>query len=223
MGMVLSVGPVSPRLTFVFRGDARERRRLVSSVAAALALHAAVLAWVGGDALAPAPGRPTLTLRLPPASSAPSKPEAVQTKVPPTVSPVRPMVPSLAPAPVSASGRVADDVVTTADSRRVGASEPGAVSEGLAASARQEARRIAREGGRGAARGRAELLAGSGDDRPALPALDRALAREAPGEKRLANGLIRVVTAAGTVYCLQTMADFMQGPGGVRSLVVTCP
>ncbi len=61
-------------------------------------------------------------------------------------------------------------------------------------------------------------------DRPVLPALDRALKREPPGEHYLGGGLTRVVTTSGRVYCLQAPPDFARG-GPVEALAVptNCP
>ncbi len=61
-------------------------------------------------------------------------------------------------------------------------------------------------------------------DRPFLPQLDHALRREAPSERQLANGLIRIVSADGRIYCLQTPPEFARG-GPVEMLMVptNCP
>jgi hypothetical protein len=61
-------------------------------------------------------------------------------------------------------------------------------------------------------------------DRPFLPQLDHALRREAPSERHLANGLIRIVSADGRIYCLQTPPEFARG-GPVEMLMVptNCP
>lgn len=61
-------------------------------------------------------------------------------------------------------------------------------------------------------------------DRPILPALDRALRRESPGVRRLAGGLIRVVSESGTVYCLQEPPSYARGgPAELPAVPTTCP
>lgn len=61
-------------------------------------------------------------------------------------------------------------------------------------------------------------------DRPILPQLDHALRHEAPDERHLANGLIRIVSADGRIFCLQTPPEFARG-GPVEMLMVptNCP
>ncbi|MFA6445527.1 MAG: hypothetical protein WCV99_24595 [Sterolibacterium sp.] len=62
------------------------------------------------------------------------------------------------------------------------------------------------------------------EDRPFLAALDRALRKPSPGEKRYADGLIRVTTESGKDYCLKPPPDFARG-GPVELLAVptNCP
>jgi len=61
-------------------------------------------------------------------------------------------------------------------------------------------------------------------ERPVLPQLARALRREVPGETRLANGMIKVVTTTGAIYCLQPLPKFAQG-GPIEPMIVptNCP
>jgi hypothetical protein len=66
--------------------------------------------------------------------------------------------------------------------------------------------------------------AGAVEDRPILPQLDRTLRREAAGERRLGNGLVRIVSASGRIYCLQAPPDFARdGPVAMVSVPTTCP
>ena len=67
---------------------------------------------------------------------------------------------------------------------------------------------------------------GSLGDRPALPELARALARgKLPaGVTQFADGLLRVVTPSGSVYCLRPPPIFAQGgPVEPLSIPTTCP
>lgn len=60
--------------------------------------------------------------------------------------------------------------------------------------------------------------------RPVLPVLDEALSRPAPGEQRLANGLLKVVSTSGRVYCLQVPSPSMGGGlVPVLSVPTNCP
>jgi len=62
------------------------------------------------------------------------------------------------------------------------------------------------------------------NDRPVLPQLARALQRESPGETRFASGMIKVVTASGSVYCLRPMPWFARGgPVEPTSIPTNCP
>lgn len=56
-------------------------------------------------------------------------------------------------------------------------------------------------------------------------ALGQAMHKAAPGEKRLANGIIQVSTAAGTTYCLQASSELRQRDTPMPLTVVpsTCP
>lgn len=61
-------------------------------------------------------------------------------------------------------------------------------------------------------------------ERPILPQLAKALRRDAPGETRLANGMIKVVTTTGAVYCLKPLPKFALG-GPVEPMIIptNCP
>ncbi len=61
-------------------------------------------------------------------------------------------------------------------------------------------------------------------DRPVLPELAHALARKEASVTQLADGIVKVVTSSGSVYCLQPPPVFAQG-GPAQSLgtVSTCP
>ena len=62
------------------------------------------------------------------------------------------------------------------------------------------------------------------NDRPVLPQLARALQREPAGETRFANGMMKVVTASGSVYCLRPMPGFARGgPVEPTSIPTNCP
>lgn len=62
------------------------------------------------------------------------------------------------------------------------------------------------------------------EERPALPALDRALKKASVGEKYLGNGIVQITTKSGTIYCLQAHPDFTRGgPVDMLSIPTTCP
>jgi hypothetical protein len=62
------------------------------------------------------------------------------------------------------------------------------------------------------------------DERPVLPALDRALKRAAAGERRLGDGIIQITTKAGWVYCLKPPSDFARDtPVSGMYISTTCP
>lgn len=61
-------------------------------------------------------------------------------------------------------------------------------------------------------------------ERPILPELARALRQEPPGETHLANGMIKVVTTTGAIYCLKPLPKFAQGgPVESMSIPTNCP
>lgn len=86
------------------------------------------------------------------------------------------------------------------------------------------ARRVARDEGRHLPP--PKIDPGKFDDRPALPELARALARGklAPGVTQFADGLLKVVTLSGSVYCLRPLPSLVRG-GPVEPTIVpsTCP
>lgn len=62
------------------------------------------------------------------------------------------------------------------------------------------------------------------EERPLLPALDRALRRQAAREEHLTDGSVRITTASGTRYCLNPPPDAARG-GPLDPLAVPsiCP
>lgn len=88
----------------------------------------------------------------------------------------------------------------------------------LIESARNIARKVAREqdGDR--------RQNGLSEDRPTLPALDRALRKAPAGEMRFAGGALRIAHESGVSYCLQAVPEYAKG-GLVEPLSVpgTCP
>lgn len=62
------------------------------------------------------------------------------------------------------------------------------------------------------------------EDRAILPGLDRALRREGPGEHRYDDGMVKMVTPAGRVYCLKPPPEFARGgPTASLSVPTNCP
>jgi hypothetical protein len=57
-----------------------------------------------------------------------------------------------------------------------------------------------------------------------LPELDRALRKRSTGEERLGDGILRITTESGRVYCLKPPSDVVRD-GPVEPLVVptNCP
>ena len=63
-----------------------------------------------------------------------------------------------------------------------------------------------------------------GEDDAILPRLDRALRREAPGERHYVDGLIKMVTPSGRVYCLKPPPEFARGgPTEALAVPTNCP
>lgn len=63
------------------------------------------------------------------------------------------------------------------------------------------------------------------EDSPVLPGLAKALKREAAGERKFSDGLFKVVTPSGTVYCMKPLPDTLANSGPVKPTIVptTCP
>jgi|GEM_PF-5839057 len=194
--------------TMSIRRDALRMRFL----AASLAMHLLVLglAAPGNDARAPA--RLDASLRWIDPAPAPRQAQidrvrrAIPTARPNISPPPRPDAPppdgarvpaALPPPPVPSSGIEVADLL-------------------------KQARGIARETAAPSRSSRHEdILA---PDRPILPALERALRREAAGEYRLGNGLIRVVGAGGLAYCLREPAELARaGPIPPLAVPTNCP
>lgn len=79
---------------------------------------------------------------------------------------------------------------------------------------------------RNVARAPEERQQGNGalHERPFLPKLDRALRKGNAGEMRFTNGLIKITTESGRVYCLQSPPDFARGgPVDMLSVPTNCP
>lgn len=88
----------------------------------------------------------------------------------------------------------------------------------LIESARDIARKVARE------QNGDRRQNGLPEDRPALPALDRALRKAPAGEMRFVGGALRITHESGASYCLQAVPEYAKG-GLVEPLSVpgTCP
>lgn len=63
------------------------------------------------------------------------------------------------------------------------------------------------------------------EDRPVLPVLAKALKKFKPGETRFADGLIKIVTSAGSVYCVKPLPDIVAHGDSVEPTIVhtNCP
>lgn len=182
-----------------------DERRVAASLAAALALHLLALLMLGPirRPTAPAAAWPAVELRWHDAPRA-----AV-------VAPVAAAAPtSTAPASALAAAVAGENLQ---DSSGAPAAQPAA-ADALVASARRLARALPQR--LTGMPPQAPPLA----DRPFVDALDRALRQEAAGERRLAGGIVRVVTAWGSVYCLKPPPEFARG-GPLEPLAVptTCP
>lgn len=180
-------------------------------LAASLAVHLLVLGWAAPGNHAQAPARLDASLRWmapPPAPPRQAPIDRVRSALPAT-----PTRPSISPPPQPDGARVPAALPPL----------PPVPSSGIeVAELLKQARGIARET---AAPSRAsrydDILA---PDRPILPELDRALRREAPGEYRLGNGLIRVVGAGGLAYCLREPSELARaGPIPPLAVPTNCP
>ena len=62
-------------------------------------------------------------------------------------------------------------------------------------------------------------------DRSMLPDLTKALKKPKPGETRFADGLIKIVTPLGAVYCLKPLPDIVAHGDPVEPTIVptNCP
>lgn len=62
-------------------------------------------------------------------------------------------------------------------------------------------------------------------DRPILSELAKALKKLKPGETRFADGLIKIVTSSGSVYCMKPLPDIVAHGGPVEPTIVptNCP
>lgn len=63
------------------------------------------------------------------------------------------------------------------------------------------------------------------EDRPILQELAKALKKLKPGETRFADGLIKIVTSSGSVYCVKPLPDIVAHGGSVEPTIVptNCP
>lgn len=62
------------------------------------------------------------------------------------------------------------------------------------------------------------------EERAILPGLDRALRRNTPGERRYADGMIKMVTPSGRAYCLKPPPEFARGgPAEALAVPTNCP
>lgn len=63
------------------------------------------------------------------------------------------------------------------------------------------------------------------EDRPFLPVLAKALKKLKPDETRFADGLIKIVTSSGSVYCVKPLPDIVAHGGSVEPTIVptNCP
>lgn len=188
-----------------------DERRVAASLAAALALHLLALLMLGPIR------RPTA-----PAAAWPAPVELRWHDAPRAAVVARAAQASAAQASAAQASTAQAPAAAAAgenlqDSSGAPAAQPAA-ADALVASARRLARALP------------QRLTGMPPpapplaDRPFLDALDRALRQEAAGERRLAGGIVRVVTAWGSVYCLKPPPEFTRG-GPLEPLAVptTCP
>lgn len=189
-------------------------RRLGAGLAVSLALHLALLGLAGRQhrpVYRDWPQAPALTVEILPISA-----------------PERPPPPR--PAPSVAPGKEAAARTAEAKPPEPEPAIPGVVPEAKATATVRAAldldvllaaaRALARE--TAASRDREELVPAG--ERPILPLLARAMQRETAGERRLADGLVRVVTADGRAFCLQAPPGVVRGDiVDPLAVTVTCP
>lgn len=189
-----------------------QTRRLSLFVLISAVLHLAILAALRAPASTRLAETPPLQVRL--ATPAPRDEGA---DIPSVVEPKAVAARRLLK-PRNEDAKPVDTVPSHETSASVGLAAPGFSVGSVLESARQMAREEARK---------QSGVHGEGvrnEDRAALPQLARALRREAPGEKRFASGMIKVVTASGSVYCLQPKPTFARdGPVEPLSIPTNCP
>lgn len=170
-----------------------------------------------------------LLLSLPQRSAMPlAAPDALQVHVQAFVQHPAP-IPAIAntPATPATTGKPGHrDPADTTDSTPAAApdSAPQISSDGmLSNAARNQIRQEARQRSAYQQAQRYGFLETAGDEKAS--ALGRALQKTGAGEKRLANGIIQITNADGSVYCLQATSDLRQRDTPVALLAVpsTCP
>lgn len=102
-------------------------------------------------------------------------------------------------------------------------SAPLITSSSMLSNARDQIRQEARQRSAYQQAQRHGFLETAGDEKAS--ALGRALQKTDAGEKRLANGIVQITNADGSVYCLQATSDLRQRDTPVALLAVpsTCP
>lgn len=231
------------------------RRHLLLALAASMAIHLLMMAWVRLPAMREAPAGSTDTIEVlllaPDKPTAPVEPASGASRVSPkpaykaVLADIRSTLERMpdTSAPDSRSqashavSRPSGEVPTepAAESHAMPeadtAPRPSNPYAGLLAASLEHARDVVRdqirEESKEEVRGRRDppgslpppVLA-----RPILLAIDAALGRPVPGEQRLANGLLKVVSASGRVYCLQEPSPSMGGGlVPILSVPTNCP
>lgn len=239
------------------------RRHLLLALAASVAIHLLMMAWVrlpamqatpagsrdAIEVLLLAPPKPTVLAR--PASGA-SRPSPRPVPNPATNSARKAVVADIRPAaermPITLApdsrlqasqavsrppGEVPKEPTTESHASPEADTVPRAStsSHGLLAASLEHARGVVQDQIRDQIREEAMERRGPPGSspppvlaRPVLPAIDAALYRPAPGEQRRADGLLKVVSASGRVYCLQAPSPSMGGGlVPVLSVPTNCP
>jgi len=193
-------------------------RRMAACLLAALALHLLALSRIRLP-VQPLAGIPSmLSVRLP-----------SRTVADPATTGAMRAIGSGPPAPAPRSRPPGSPAASVTTEQTVGTATPNVATGSppatspAAAQLIESARRLVRQYTREAVPGEKPLVSPLAD-RPAMPALERALRTRAAGDTVLANGTIRVRTAAGTTYCLQPPPDILRnGPFEPMAVPSTCP
>lgn len=168
-----------------------------------------------------------LLLSLPQRSAMPlAAPDALQVHVQAFVQRPAP-IPAIAntPATPAATGKPGHrEPADTTDSTPAAAPDSAPlISSSMLSNARDQIRQEARQRSAYQQAQRHGFLETAGDEKAS--ALGRALQKTGAGEKRLANGIVQITNADGSVYCLQATSDLRQRDTPVALLAVpsTCP
>lgn len=199
-----------------FASRRAEDKRLALGVLAALLLHLLALSLIGTPYKSRPAQPPSRTLHWSHAPNVADTPPGGQYAKPSAR--IAPGTHARVPANSRPAAVTVDKTPANADSGSDTAFASPPTAAELIESARRLARSMAHE------QQRSTPADDTLREHSVLPALERALAKRPAGETRLANGLIKVTTASGATYCLQTPPELARGgPAEALAVPTTCP